>query len=307
MPPRRLEAEIDRLYQLPPDAFTSARNALAKTAGTDAAMVRGLAKPPLAAWAVNQLYWQQRPVYDAVVTAAKEMREAHAAVLSGRSADLRAAGKAHDAAVEGAVKAALSLLEGGEHKATDATRQAVTTTVRALPGDDPPGRLTTVLQPGGFEMLAGLSIGGRSAAAPPHPPPPRERRGAPPVEHPRRGGGRHAKTAPVTAAARDRDRKREAQAKAAAREAAAAAGRAVREAEHTARREEFEAARTARDAERAERRLAQARDALAEATREVEEAGAAAAEALRLKEEAERRAAAAAAALTAARSRVSRS
>ncbi len=304
---RRLEAEIDRLYQLPPEAFTSARNALAKTAGAEAAAVRGLAKPPLAAWAVNQLYWQQRAGYDAVVAAAKAMRAAHAAVLAGRTADLRAAGKTHEAAVEAALKAALSVLAAGGHKASDATRQAVTTTLRALPGEDPPGRLTTVLQPGGFEMLAGLSIGGRPVAAPARHTPPRERPAPSPVARPRPGGGRPAKAAPATAAAREREREREAQAKAAAREAAAAAARAVREAEHTARRGEFEAARTARDAERAERRLAQARDALAEATREVEEAGEAAAEALRLKEQAEQRAAAATEALTTARSRVSRS
>ncbi|MEP6594233.1 MAG: hypothetical protein ABJC51_11100, partial [Acidobacteriota bacterium] len=63
MAPRRLDAEIDRLYQLPPEEFTAARNALAKSAGTEAAAIRQLAKPPLAAWAVNQVYWQQRDLY----------------------------------------------------------------------------------------------------------------------------------------------------------------------------------------------------------------------------------------------------
>ena len=65
MAPRRLETDIDQLYQLPLEEFTSARNTLARTAGADAAEVRKLAKPPLAAWAVNQLYWKRREVYDA--------------------------------------------------------------------------------------------------------------------------------------------------------------------------------------------------------------------------------------------------
>ena len=53
MASRDLEREIDKLYRLPLDEFTSARNALAKTAGTDGASVKGLQKPPIAAWAVN--------------------------------------------------------------------------------------------------------------------------------------------------------------------------------------------------------------------------------------------------------------
>ena len=54
MAPRALDSEMDTLYQLPLDEFTSARNALAKTAGSDAGRVRALVKPPIAAWAVNQ-------------------------------------------------------------------------------------------------------------------------------------------------------------------------------------------------------------------------------------------------------------
>jgi hypothetical protein len=57
MPARGLDARIDQLYQLPLEEFTSARNALAKDAGADAARVRALTKPPIAAWAVNQLHW----------------------------------------------------------------------------------------------------------------------------------------------------------------------------------------------------------------------------------------------------------
>ena len=62
MAARKIESEIDRLYQLAPDEFTAARNALAKSAGPDAAAVKRLTKPPIAAWAVNQVYWQHRDV-----------------------------------------------------------------------------------------------------------------------------------------------------------------------------------------------------------------------------------------------------
>ena len=148
MAARKIESEIDRLYQLGPDEFTAARNTLAKTAGTDAAAIKRLTKPPIAAWAVNQVYWQHRDVYDALVTAAKELRQTHKAILAGRTGDLRSAGKAHEAAVDQAMKAALSTLAANGHPATDTTRQAIATTLRALPTDDPPGRLSTTLQPG---------------------------------------------------------------------------------------------------------------------------------------------------------------
>ena len=90
---RRIETEVDRLYQLPPDEFTAARNALAKEAGADRAEVRGLGKPPIAAWAVNQLYWKRRDVYDPLIAASIELRKHHKAVLAGRTADIRDAGK----------------------------------------------------------------------------------------------------------------------------------------------------------------------------------------------------------------------
>jgi hypothetical protein len=302
MAARRTDAEIDRLYQLTPEEFTAARNALAKTAGADAAAVRKLARPPIAAWAVNQVYWQQRAVYDALITAAKELRQTHKAILSGKSSDLRGAGKAHDAAVDGALKAALSLLAAHGHPATDATRQAIATTLRALPADEPPGRLSRTLQPGGFEMLAGLSIAGGARVpaaerAPSKPAPPAEARGKGGKPSPReaqRSRERSEKPAPRV----------DPRVAARAREAAARAARELREAEHTARREQFEAARAAREADKAGRQLEDARKALAAAQQEFEEAESAAAEAARIKEAAEARAAAAEEALEAARARI---
>lgn len=303
MAARRIETEIDRLYQLAPDAFTAERNALAKTAGPDTPAVKRLVKPPIAAWAVNQVYWRRRDVYDALIKASKELRQAHKAVLSGKKGDVRTAAKAHEAALDAALKAALALLDAEGHPATEATRQAVATTLRALPVDDPPGRLTRTLQPGGFEMLAGLSIaagtkGPRAQAA-----------SAPGPALTTAPVGRTPKTAQTSGAFQRKTahavkEAEDPKAAARAREAAAKAARELREAEHTARREEFEAARAAREADKASRQLEQARAALAEAQRELEAAEAAARDAVRTKEAADERAAAAEQALEVARLRL---
>ncbi|MEP6914746.1 MAG: hypothetical protein ABJC89_03840, partial [Acidobacteriota bacterium] len=84
MASRRIQDEIDTLYQLAPDEFTAARNLLAKQAGAEAPQVRALVKPPIPAWAVNQLYWKRRADYDALIEAATALRQTHKAILAGR-------------------------------------------------------------------------------------------------------------------------------------------------------------------------------------------------------------------------------
>jgi hypothetical protein len=268
--PRRIDTEIDRLYQLTPDEFTAARNALAKDAGSDGADVRRLAKPPIAAWAVNQIYWKQRVVYDALIAASTELRKLHKAILAGRRADIREGANAHEESIDAALKSALAILSEEGHPVTDATRQAILTTLRSLPADDPPGRLTRTLQPGGFEMLAGLSIAGPKSGG-------KTIRVKP-------GPATQAK-APAPAKART-DPKLTAQAKA-AHEAAA---RAVREAEQAASRAEFDAARLTREAAKAAKEVEQAREALDTAQQALEDAKAAAATTTRARDTAERRA-----------------
>jgi hypothetical protein len=301
MPSRRIETEIDRLYQLPPDEFTAARNALAKDAGSDAAEVRRLTKPPIAAWAVNQLYWKQRDVYDALVGASKELRQVHKAVLAGRRGDLRAAGKVHDEALDAALKAALSLLKDGGHPVADSTRQTILTTLRALPSDEPAGRLTRALQPGGFEMLAGLSIGGSR-----QPERPRQPEAATPEARPAKsaGGGKIVqKGKPADEDVTPAEKRARAQAASRARDAAGKADRELRAAEHTAQRMEFEAARSVREAEKALQQIELAREAVAAAQETLAAAEAAAASADRTRKDAERRSKEADEAMEAARGR----
>jgi len=262
-----LDAEIEKLYQLPLEDFTAARNTLAKGAGKRAVEVRGLTKPPVTAWAVNQLYWKRRKLYDALIDAAQDARKAHAAVLAGRSGDVRGAGKDHDERVSEALDATLELLRDAGHPATDASRQAIVTTLRALPADEPPGMLTKPLQPGGFEALAGLSIRGAKAPIAFKPPP----KPAPkPEKH-------------------ERDAPRDAKAIAKAREAVASATKALKEAQHRAQREEFERARAVREAEKADKAVAIARRALEEAEAELHAAEDAASAAVKKKDAAEER------------------
>jgi hypothetical protein len=278
MPTRTLDGQIDRLYQLPLDEFTSARNALAKELGKEGGEVRSLPKPPAAAWAINQLYWSRRPVFDALVAAATALRGAHRQVLAGKRADLRAAGSAHEEALEAALKGTLAILANADQPASDVTKQAIVNTLRALPVEsEAPGRLTRTLQPGGFELLAGLPIaaGTGAPARKPQPQPP-----------PSPAPAQKRATSPA-------DREQTAQrgrVLAKAQEAVTAAVRLEKTAEQTAKREEFEAARAARDADRAATRLADAQSALHAAQEKFDEAQQALDAATRKKEAATRRA-----------------
>ena len=266
MPPTRtLDDRIDRLYQLPLNEFTSARNALAKEVageGGRADDIRTLAKPPAAAWAINQVHWSRRPVFDAFVAASAALRSAHADVLAGKRADLRAAGTAHEEALESMLKAALAVLAEAKQPATDATRQAIISTLRALPGaEERPGRLTKLLQPRGFELLAGMPAAAPRSSAPSPPTKPASK-SSPPAA----GAGRDSKSDErARAAAR-------AKAIANAKDALAEATRVEKAAAQTVRREEFEAARSVRDLERADAQLTSARATLDSAQHAVDEA-----------------------------------
>jgi hypothetical protein len=81
-PESNVEPAIDELYQLPVDDFTAARNALAKTlSGAGAARVRTLVKPTAVPWAVNQLYWIERRVFDRLRKSGERLRNAQIAAL----------------------------------------------------------------------------------------------------------------------------------------------------------------------------------------------------------------------------------
>lgn len=157
-------AEIDSLYQLPLEQFTPERNALARRAGKADPSIKALEKPNIAAWAVNQLYWRERDTYQALITAAEQLRDEHRKLLAGKSSDVRTTERAHRDAIRAATERIKTLLEGANQAATPATLSAVSETLAALPADVHPGRLTKPLKPLGFEALSGVPARSPSAA-----------------------------------------------------------------------------------------------------------------------------------------------
>jgi hypothetical protein len=161
-----VDAAIDALYRAPLERFTSERNALAvelRKAGqrAEADAVKGLAKPSVTAWAVNQVWWGDEPTFRAMLDAGDAQRSAHMALVRGQAADVRAAGEVRQNAVNAVVEAAVNAL-GGPSKVAPDMRHRIAGTVEALasggmPPDAPPGRLTKDLQASGLEALSALA------------------------------------------------------------------------------------------------------------------------------------------------------
>ena len=163
---RGLAAEVDNLYRLPLNEFTSARNALAKTlSGNEKKEVAALVKPSLPMWAMNQLYWQDRPTYDALTNASEKLRAAHKAILSGRKADTRQPDQLHRTTLEKALTRAVEIADRQGVRLTDAARDTLRQALSALPADEPAGRHTRAPEPAGFSLLTGITP--RPAAARP--------------------------------------------------------------------------------------------------------------------------------------------
>jgi hypothetical protein len=160
-----LAEDIARLYQLPLGEFTAARNALAKRASPADKLQIGLAhKPTLPAWAVNQLFWRKRKVFDRLLDSARRLRVEHGRQLSGRQADVSAADRVHQEAIKAAAEEIRGILISSGEADSPQTMSAVLETLQGLPGRDDHGRLTKPLKPQGFEALAGLVRGGETVA-----------------------------------------------------------------------------------------------------------------------------------------------
>jgi hypothetical protein len=150
---------IDELYQAPLNEFTAKRNALVKTLrGADATNVRKLEKPSIVAWAVNQVYWNARPLYDRVIKSGERLRRAQIAALEGKGADVRGATEAHRHAVAEAVtQAERFATASGSRPGRDAVMRTFEAISLAAEPPNQPGRLTEALQPAGFEALTGIT------------------------------------------------------------------------------------------------------------------------------------------------------
>jgi len=166
----KLDSQIDELYQLPLEQFTEKRNALAKElSGSAKTQVRRLIKPSLAIWAINQLFWQERPTYSALVDASDKLRAAHRTLLSGHKTDVRKPEQLHRAAIERATATTTRILGRNGLGVSSGAFDTIRRSLAALPTDEPPGRLTRPPEPAGFTLLTGVTpriI--RAASAPPH-------------------------------------------------------------------------------------------------------------------------------------------
>jgi hypothetical protein len=82
------EEQVDRLYALPLDEFTAARDELARSLrregeGDAAAEVKELRKPSVAAWALNQVRRGNPQQVDELIDAGRRLREAQEELLGG--------------------------------------------------------------------------------------------------------------------------------------------------------------------------------------------------------------------------------
>ena len=154
-----LDPKIDDLYKGPLKGFVASRTALAKTlAGEEARRVKGLQKPTIVPWAVNQVYWHARPVYDRLAASGEKLRAAQIAALKGKANDVRRATEAHRKAMRDAVAEALRLASYGAHPSADELTKTLEAVSLARDLPEQPGRLTKPLQPAGFEALAGVPV-----------------------------------------------------------------------------------------------------------------------------------------------------
>lgn len=159
-----LDDAIDQLYRGPLDAFTDARNVLARAEKRPD--LKKLEKPSLPAWVVNQLHWHHRAVLERLETAGAALLEQHKLLLAGKPAAIPKAEQAQREAVREALATAKEVLRAAGHPDSPATLDAIRNTLQALPSPEAQGRLTRPLAPRGLEALAGLvPTGGPSAAA----------------------------------------------------------------------------------------------------------------------------------------------
>jgi hypothetical protein len=166
----RYEKEVDALFALPLDEFTAARNALAKEARGEgdreaADAIRGLSKPTVSAWALNQVARRERMNVRALVTAGERMLAAQRAVLAGKPADrLRKASEDEQKALNALVSAGERVLAEAERPASAQVRERMARTLRAAAVDSGArealerGRLSDDLDPSGFGPFEGTEV-----------------------------------------------------------------------------------------------------------------------------------------------------
>jgi hypothetical protein len=268
-----LETEIGRLYGLPPEEFIAARDQLRRRLRQEgdregAERVRGLRRPTVAAWAVNQVARDRPELVQALQAAGDRLRQAQRRAVSGlRDSGLRAAAAERRTLLEQLVKVATGVLEQAG-RAAEPHRDAIAASFEAASVDADAasavrgGTLGHELAvPSGFGDVGGLEL---VPAMPPAPEPEPEPRRGRAARSSRRGRELEAVRHHIE------DLRRQARESAsAAAEARQAADRAEEEAD-AADKESDRLVRQARDAQRS---LEEARRAAEHANREAKAAG----------------------------------
>jgi hypothetical protein len=243
-----VEQELDRLYALPLEEFTGARNDLAKRLGKAgqaeaAGEVKKLVKPSIPVWTANQLARREPGELRALLRSAEELRKAQEKALAGKGvADLQKRLDEQRRAVRALAKLGRDILADEGRSVSDAIVERIAKTLDAAALDEGSrfllraGRLTEEVEPLGFDALAGMSVT-----------PAKDRRGA-------------AKTKPKEGAV-------------------AEARRRLQEAQREARERAREATHAEREADRAESAAAKARGGAREARERADAAEASVAEA----------------------------
>ena len=160
-------AETDALFALPLAEFTAARNALAsrlKKEGraAEAGEVKALPKPPATAWAVNQIFWRHRKEMDRLLTLGEKVRDAQ----RNSAANLRDLLEERRRRISELTDRAAEILESAGGAASLDAKRRISTNLESLAAwgrsssEVQPGRLTSDLEPLGFDGLAAL-MGGR--------------------------------------------------------------------------------------------------------------------------------------------------
>lgn len=139
------------LFQVSHGAFVAERKRLAAELKahdkTAAAQLAKEPRPSVAAWAVNQLWWKARDDFEALMTAAKRVRDGELAAMA-----------VHREVVQRLILRAGELLREDDNAAADATLRKVEFTLLnvAMKGFEPdaPGMLASEREPPGFDSLS---------------------------------------------------------------------------------------------------------------------------------------------------------
>jgi hypothetical protein len=175
-----LDAALAALYQLPLEQFVATRDQLARrlrAAGdrATARQVAGLRRPPVSAWAANQLAHAAPNAVAELLEVGAALRQAQQDALAGQpgaARQLRTARAQLRAAITRLSARAETLLARAGHAASDATLARLAATLQAAATGDAAtraalaqGRLPGDLDPAGFGLDLGSAPAGPAAPA----------------------------------------------------------------------------------------------------------------------------------------------